>query len=163
MNTVSLHERLEIGRLETQQIERTSHLHQMAAADMDILESGLNGAMPQQQLNGVGIDTRVEQVRGKGVSQGVDASAWFDAGPCSGLVVNLLGRATGHGLVGFGAGKEPRPWALVLPIGAQFDQQALGKQAVAVFVTFAVVDSDEHAARVALDISDLESNDFADA
>ena len=68
MNTVSLHERLEIGRLETQQIEWTPHLHQMAAADMDIFESGLDGAMPQQQLNGVGIDTGIEQVRGKGVA-----------------------------------------------------------------------------------------------
>ncbi len=135
----------------------------MAAADMDILESGLDGAVPQQQLNGVGVDARIEQMRGKGVAQGVDARAWFDAGPCSGLVVNLLGSATGHGLVGFGAGKEPRPWALVLPIGAQFDQQALGKQTVAVFVAFAMVDPDEHAARVALDICDLESNDFADA
>jgi hypothetical protein len=140
MNTVSLHERLEISGLETEQIEWTPHLHQMAAADMDILESGLDGAMPQQQLNGVGIDTRIEQMRGKGVAQGVDARAWFDAGPCSGLVVNLLGRATGHGLVGFGAGEEPGPWTGDLPIGAQFDQQALGKQAVAIFVAFAVVE-----------------------
>jgi hypothetical protein len=36
--------------------------------------------------------------------------------------------------MGFGAGEEPGPWALDLPIGAQLDQQAIGKQAVAVLV-----------------------------
>jgi hypothetical protein len=32
----------------------------MAAADMDILQGGLDGAMAQQELKGVGINTRVE-------------------------------------------------------------------------------------------------------
>ena len=40
----------------------------MAAADMDILQGGLNGAMAQQELNRVGIDARVKPMGGKGVA-----------------------------------------------------------------------------------------------
>jgi hypothetical protein len=44
----------------------------MSAADMDILQGGLDGAMAQQQLNGVGINASVEQMGGKGVSARFD-------------------------------------------------------------------------------------------
>ena len=44
------HQRLEIGRLETQQIERTLYMDQMAAADMDVFQGRFDGAMAQQQL-----------------------------------------------------------------------------------------------------------------
>ena len=44
----------------------------MAAADMDILQGGLDGAMAQQELQGVGIDARIEQMRGKGVAARFD-------------------------------------------------------------------------------------------
>jgi hypothetical protein len=67
----------------------------MAAADMDILQGGLDGAMAQQELNRVRIDASVKQMGGKGVTQGVETRAEFDARPSSGLVVNLLGGATG--------------------------------------------------------------------
>lgn len=67
----------------------------MSAADMDILQGGLDRAMAQQELNGVGVNTRVEQMGGKGVSQGVETRALCDAGPSSCLVINLLGGATG--------------------------------------------------------------------
>ena len=67
-----LHESLEIGRLEAEQIEWTLDLHQMAAADMDILQGGLDGAMAQQELNRVRIDARVKQMGGKGVAARFD-------------------------------------------------------------------------------------------
>ena len=60
MSTVSLAEWAEIGGLETEQIKWASHFHQMSATDLDILQSGLDGAMAQQELNGVGIDTGIE-------------------------------------------------------------------------------------------------------
>lgn len=97
------------------------------------------------------------------MAQRVDSRALFDARPSSGLVVNLLSGATRHGPVGFGAREEPGLWTLHLPIGAQFDQQAFGKQSVAVFVTFALVDADEHAARIALNVLGLEPDNFTDA
>ena len=46
-------------------------------------------------------------------------------GPC--LVVDLLGGARGHGLMGFGAGEEPGLGTLDLPIGTQCKKQTLGK------------------------------------
>ncbi|ETX08297.1 MAG: hypothetical protein ETSY2_06215 [Candidatus Entotheonella gemina] len=64
---VSLHEGLEIGRLETEQIQWTPDVHQMSATDMDILQGGFDRAMAEQELNGVGIDTGIEQMGGKGV------------------------------------------------------------------------------------------------
>ncbi len=41
----------------------------MSATDMDILQSGLDGAMAEQELNGVGIDASVKQVRGERMAQ----------------------------------------------------------------------------------------------
>jgi hypothetical protein len=40
----------------------------MAAADMDLLQGGLDGAMAQQELKGVRIDARVKQMGSKGVA-----------------------------------------------------------------------------------------------
>lgn len=129
---------------------------------MEVLDRGLDRAMPHQELNGAGIDASIEQMGGKAVSQSMDTPALFDASPSAGPVVNLLRGATGHGSFAFGVWEEPGPWALDFQIGAQFGQQALGKQGVAVFVALALVDADEHAARVTLDILELELDDFAD-
>lgn len=74
------------------------------------------------------------------MSQSMDTPALFDASPSAGPVVNLLRGATGHGSFAFGVWEEPGPWALDFPIGAQFGQQALGKQGVAVFVALALVE-----------------------
>ena len=59
----------------------------MAAADMDILQGGLEGAMAQQELKGVGVNASVEQMGGKGVPQGVETRAVFHADPSSGLII----------------------------------------------------------------------------
>jgi hypothetical protein len=40
----------------------------MSVTDMDILQGGLNGAMAQQELNGVRINAGIEQMRGKRVA-----------------------------------------------------------------------------------------------
>lgn len=40
----------------------------MPATDMDILQGRFDGAMAQQELDGVRIDTGVEQIGGKGVA-----------------------------------------------------------------------------------------------
>jgi hypothetical protein len=40
----------------------------MSATDVDILQRGLDGAMAEQELNGVRIDAGIEQMRGKGMS-----------------------------------------------------------------------------------------------
>ncbi len=95
--------------------------------------------------------------------QGMDTRALLNARPLSRLIIALLGGATGHGLLGFGAGNKPGPWALDLPIGAKFVKQTLREQAVAVFVAFTLVDTDQHPARIALDIGDPEPDHFADA
>jgi hypothetical protein len=44
----------------------------MSAADMDILQGGLDGAMAQQELNRVRIDASVKQMGGKGVAARFD-------------------------------------------------------------------------------------------
>jgi hypothetical protein len=111
----------------------------------------------------VGINTGVEQVRRERMVQGMETGAVGDTRPSSGLVLNLLGGARGHGLVGFGAGEAPGLGFLDLPIGPQFDQEAFGQQAVAVFVALTLIDADEHATRSAVDIAKLEPNHFADA
>ncbi len=87
----------------------------------------------------------------------------LNARACPRLVVDFLGGAAGHGLMGFGAGEEPGPWAFEFPIGTELKQQALRKQAVSIFVAFALVDTDEHAAWIALEIGELEPHDFTDA
>ena len=52
----------------------------------------------------------------------METGAVVDARPASGLVINLLGGARGHGLMGFGAGEEPGLGCLDLPIRPQFEQ-----------------------------------------
>ena len=89
---------------------------------MDVFQGRFDGAMAQQQLQGVGIDASIEEMRGEGVAKGVEPRALCDAGARSRLIVDLLSRAAGHGLVGSGAGEEPGPWTGDLPIGAQFEQ-----------------------------------------
>ena len=78
----------------------------MAPTDMEIAGCGPDGAVPQQELNGAWIDPGIEQMGGKGVPQGMNATAMVDARLASGLVVNMLGRATGHVALGVFAGKS---------------------------------------------------------
>ena len=81
----------------------------MAPTDMEIAGCGPDGAVPQQELNGARIDPGVEQMGSKGVPQGMNATAMVDARLASGVVVNILGGATGHVAFGVLAGEEPGP------------------------------------------------------
>ena len=51
-------------------------MHQMPATDMDILQGCFDGAMTQQELQGVWIDAGIEKMGGKGVTQGMEPRAW---------------------------------------------------------------------------------------
>jgi hypothetical protein len=76
---------------------------------MEIPGRGSERSVAQQDLNGSRIDPGVEQMSGKGVAQGMNATAMIDARLASGTVVNILGSAAGHVALGVLAWEQPRP------------------------------------------------------
>ena len=57
---------------------------------MQITHRGRNVAVPEQALNGMQIDAGFEQVRGKGVAQGMDtATRWQSSGIAGGAIESL--------------------------------------------------------------------------
>jgi hypothetical protein len=54
--------------------------------------------MSQEDLDGVGIDARVEEMRGKAVAQRMRARPALSLRPLAGTFIDFASRRTGHGL-----------------------------------------------------------------
>ena len=112
---------------------------EVTPTDMEIPGRGSERSVSQQDLNGPWIDTGVEQMSGKGVAQGMNATALIDARLASGTVVNILGGATGHVALGVLAWEQPGPIAINAPISTQFMEQTVREQTIAILAAIVQV------------------------
>ena len=109
--------------------------------------------MAHHVLDDVDIDAHVHQMGGEAVAEGMNPSALRDPGPLFGQVKGFLGRIDRHGAVFGAAEKEVLIGAVKGVVGAQFPQQAFGKQRVAILLPLALLNPDHPAA--AFDMSRL--------
>ncbi len=111
----------------------------------------------------------LKQMRGVGMTQGVDMSRLGDAAGFEGQAESPLERGAAHRFGG-GAGaqaavafgwKEQAGVAMTFPLLAQEQQCALGQGHVTVLVAFAAADVQQHA--LGIDIRNLQAQAFAQA
>jgi hypothetical protein len=117
--------------------------------------------MAQEHLDRPDIDARFEQVGRTTVAQRMDTVAVRD--PCALLrmIVDLLGRAAGHRLLGIEPRKQPGGWPVEAPVGAQLAQQTGGEQRIAILAAFPLLDAEQQA--LTFDIRELQPHDLTDA
>lgn len=142
-----------------QKLQRTFGGHQFMAAQLQVARGGLDIFVAHQDLDGAQIFARFQEVRRKAMAQGMHAALLADAGFAFGLPIDFLETTFGQGFRQATARKEPDGRPIHFPVRAQLRQQRLGQERVAVFVAFALFDSDGHA--LAVDIGDFQTNDFA--
>ena len=102
-----------------QEVERTAHLPQVLTAHLQGARRRGQGPMPQQHLDGAGIDARVEQMGRKAVPQRMEARAVLNLRPPAGVVIDLAGAITRHGLGEASAREQPAGGPEQLPVGSQ--------------------------------------------
>ena len=131
---------------------------------MELPSGGLERAVSPEDLHGARINTCVQEMGGKAVSQRVNATAMGNPRPPPGADdVDLTRGAPRHGVLGGVAGQEPGRGPLESPIGAQFLQESAGEEGQTILFAFALVDANEHPLWSALDVGDLEADHFTDA
>jgi len=106
-----------------QQIERAVDLGQVPPRDMEIPGGRLDGAVAEQELDGMQIHPGFQQMRGKTMPSCMDPFAVGDPRTLLGVGVDLLRGGDGQGLGAVVARKEPQRGAVEVPVGAQFGQQ----------------------------------------
>src|SRR5215471_14180278 len=85
-------------RWEAEEVQGAAHRPQVLATHLEIADCGRKGAMPQEDLDGAGIDARVEEMCGKAVAQRMNARPPLQLRPLAGTFVDFASRPTGHGL-----------------------------------------------------------------
>jgi hypothetical protein len=74
-----------------EQVQRRGRARQVLLRQMKIARRSAQAAMAHQALDRMHIDARLEQMRGKGVPQGMDAARLGDAGAILRRVINAMG------------------------------------------------------------------------
>jgi hypothetical protein len=118
-------------------------------------------AVPEEVLDVVHVPAGFDQVRGVGVSEGVDAAVLLDTGAPFRSGVDLL--RDGHiNRAGAGAnGEEPPRRGHRAAVGAQLLQQSRRERDVAVLAALALLHAQSHA--VGVEVGDFEGHHFAHA
>src|SRR5215471_3838105 len=83
---------------EAEEVEGAAYRPQVLATHLEIADGGRQGAMPQEDLDGAGINPRVEEMGGKAVAQRMHARPPLQLRPLAGTFVDFAGRPTGHRL-----------------------------------------------------------------
>jgi hypothetical protein len=134
--------------------------------DGGVSRSRIDAGVPEQHLDDADIGSVFEEVSGETVAESVDGDVFGDAGAEDGFAA---GDGEGGGAemaILFPGGEEE---ILGLPgsgeggadVAAEDVEEARGEHGVAVFVTFALLDAEEHAAGI--DVGDFEGEGFGDA
>jgi hypothetical protein len=59
-------------RRKAEEVQGAAHRPQVLATHLEIANGGRQGAMPQEDLDGAGIDARVKEMRGKAMAERFD-------------------------------------------------------------------------------------------
>src|SRR5689334_10007055 len=78
-----------------QPVERRDRGHQARLAQVEVAERGLDAAVPEQALDGVGVGAGLEHVGGEGVPEAVQAAGLGDARLGLGRVEAAVGGGAG--------------------------------------------------------------------
>jgi hypothetical protein len=115
----------------------------------------------EQQLDGAEIGTGLQQVNGKGVTQGVRRHRFADAALQPYLPTGAIDGGWSDWLPGAVTGKQPLSGMGALPIVPEHGQQFGWQHDIAIFVALALVNPNDHA--LAIDRSGPEAHGFGDS
>lgn len=73
---------------------------QVLPGDLQVTRGGIDGPVPEQELNGPDVYAGFEEMRGKAVPERMDALAVYDPRSPLGVIVDLLGGPDRHRLGG---------------------------------------------------------------
>jgi hypothetical protein len=114
--------------------------------------------MPEQDLDGAEVCSRIQQMRGKRVAPDVGAHLFFDADLLGQLLADLPDAGRMHGRAGFLPWKQPVRGPPLAPVGAQECQQLGREHDLTGPLAFPFPHSNHHA--LAVYIGDLELEHF---
>ena len=146
-------------RWKMKEIQRRLGPGELLPCDSQIDAGRADGGVPEQGLDRGQVHAGLKKVCGKGMPQGMDASAFLDAGLFFGCRVDVLdAAATDGGCLPIGREQEFRG-AGDQPMPAKFEQEPRGQYRVSILVAFALVNSDHHA--LAVDVAYFQGGEFA--
>src|SRR5271167_2895783 len=130
---------------------------------MQVLGSGLQVAVPEQDLDGAQVGARLQQVGRPTVAQRVWGDAFADASTVCGLVACNPDGLVRDGLFGSAPGIAARKQVGLglapTPVFPQSFQQRGTERQIAILAAFAFYYAKDHA--LAIDVADLETSQFA--
>jgi hypothetical protein len=139
------------------------------AGQVRVNDGGDRALMAEVDLDLAEVLALLQEVRRIRVAQGVDVRLLFDAAGLEGKAESALQRGTAHRFGG-GAGAQPTVplggkeqcgMAMRFPLLAQEQQGAFGQRDIAVLVTLAAADVNEHP--FGINVADLQAQPFAQA
>ena len=147
-------------QIEFERIQRTGCGANRHVGDLQLTRRGFQVGVTEQDLNGTKIGSSFQQVRGKGVSQGMRMNRFGNTGCQGGVATSQVDclRADSPGAVE--RGKQPVSGPLGSPIPAQQFQQFGGQQSLPVLAAFALAHPQHVAASI--DVARLELGGFRD-
>lgn len=120
-------------------------------------------AVAEQALQCGQVHAGLQQVRGEGVSQRMNATFAGNAGGVAPGAVHALCHFDAHRAVAGGIGKQPRAWPAIAPVQAQRLEQSGREERVAILGALALAHLDAHAIGGALDVVHLQPAQLRDA
>ena len=127
----------------------------------DMPGGGVDPAVAEENLNGAGVGSVLEQVRRETVAERVRRHAFFNTGQAAGVPADLL---YGAGL-DMGSGPRAREQVILRPLDfpvlAQHFEEGLAEHGVTVLGSFAFLDVDQHPGRI--DVRGFQRDGFGNA
>src|SRR5450759_4298835 len=132
---------------------------------MGIARSGVEASVAQQDLNGSDVGAGFQKMSGEAVAKGVNGNPLRElCFPCR-LPAGALDGAGAGGLLGLLGSEEQSgsrgSRSLTLPVSPEDGQQLRGEHHVAILLSLALTDMDEHA--LAIDVAGRQPDDFGNA
>ena len=132
-----------------------------AGGDPQIASGSRKTAVTQQQLDGANIGPGFQQVHRKRVTHRMRADGFADAGEPASPLARVFDRARGDRLTGDVAIEQPSPGPHHSPVATQSFQQLGREHHIAIFLTLALHDANDHAP--AIDVGGLQTDGLGDA
>ena len=138
-------------------VERAAGRFHRRRGDVEVAGGGAEAVVPEQDLDRAEVGTGLEQVGGEAVSQGMHMDVLAQSRSLQGTPADHLDGARADRPVGLAPREEVRLGPVLRPVRAGDGQESRREHHVAVLVSLALADVEDHAG--AVDVLDAEPGD----